>query len=122
MDMSEANASLTIVAVQPALTTDDEGVVRVGGTRVTLDTVIQAFREGATAEEIAIQYPALQLADVYSAISYYLQREDEVEVYLLLRAQERADVRAQNEARYPSSGIRERLLARRGQPDASSGC
>jgi uncharacterized protein (DUF433 family) len=31
---------------------DANGVARVGGTRVTLDTVIAAFSEGATAEEI----------------------------------------------------------------------
>lgn len=31
---------------------DADGVVRVGGTRVTLDTIVFAFEEGATAEEI----------------------------------------------------------------------
>ena len=35
--------------------TDSDGVVRVGGTRVTLDTLVTAFREGATAEAIADQ-------------------------------------------------------------------
>jgi hypothetical protein len=36
--------------------TDADGVVRVAGTRVTLDTVVGAFDTGATAEEIAQQY------------------------------------------------------------------
>ena len=44
------------------LTTDHDGVVRVGRTRVTLDTVLGAFAEGATTEEIALQYPSLDLA------------------------------------------------------------
>jgi uncharacterized protein (DUF433 family) len=37
------------------LETDADGVVRVSRTRVTLDTLVQAFTEGATAEEIAQQ-------------------------------------------------------------------
>jgi uncharacterized protein (DUF433 family) len=33
-------------------------------TRVTLETIIAAFNEGATTEEIALQYPSVPLADV----------------------------------------------------------
>ena len=32
---------------------DSDGTIRVGGTRVPVDTVILAFHDGATAEEIA---------------------------------------------------------------------
>lgn len=49
--------------------TDADGVIRVGGTRVTLDTVIAAFDAGATAEEIAQQYPSVALADIYLVIA-----------------------------------------------------
>ena len=55
---------------------DTAGVVRVGGTRVTLDTIIAAFKDGATAEEIVHQYPSLALADVYSVIGHYLRRTE----------------------------------------------
>ena len=41
------------------LTVDAHGVLRVGNTRVTLDTVLAAFADGATAEEIVQQYPSL---------------------------------------------------------------
>ena len=92
---------------------DADGVIRVGGTRVTLDTVVAVFNEGATAEEIVQQYPSLRLADVYSVISYYLRHSSEVEDYLRQRQQQRETVRKQNESRFDSSGIRERLLARR---------
>ena len=92
---------------------DTDGVIRVGGTRVTLDTVVAAFNEGATAEEIVQQYPSLHLADVYSVISYYLRHSSEVEAYLRQRQQQRETVRKQNEARFDSSGIRERLISRR---------
>ena len=45
------------------LTVDSDGVIRVSGTRVTLDTLAEAFHQGATAVEITQQYPGLSLAD-----------------------------------------------------------
>lgn len=103
----------TIGTSEPiALQKTTDGVIRVGGTRVTLDTVVIAFNEGATPEEIVQQYPSLQLADVYSVIGYYLRHRQEVEAYLQERRQLGEQVRAQNEARFPPQGIRERLLAR----------
>ena len=48
--------TLAIVAEPVPLETDAGGVIRVGKTRVALDTVISAFLEGATAEEITHQY------------------------------------------------------------------
>ena len=95
------------------LAVDAHGVMRVGSTRVTLDTVLAAFADGATAEEIVQQYPSLQLADVYSVIGYYLRHIAEVDAYLQQRHQQRATVRQQNEARFDPHGVRERLLARR---------
>ena len=57
------------------LTADSDGVIRVAGTRVTLDTVAEAFQQGATAEEIVQQYPSLSLADVYSVFGYLLRNQ-----------------------------------------------
>ncbi len=105
---------IPLIPTEPLpLETDADGVVRVGRTRVTLDTLIMAFTDGATAEEIAHQYPSLQLADIYSVIGYYLRHRSEVETYLRQRAQQAADVHRQNEARFDPSGVRDRLLARR---------
>lgn len=92
---------------------DADGVLRVGGTRVTLDTIVAAFLEGATAEEIALQYPSLALADVYASISYYLQNQAEVQSYLQQREQQASRVREENERRSDPAGLRDRLLARR---------
>ncbi len=94
------------------LRTDADGVIRIGGTRVTLDTVVAAFTEGATAEEIAQQYPSLDLADVYAVMSYYLRRRKEVDEYLRSRAALAVAVRRENESRFDPHGIRDRLLAR----------
>ena len=95
------------------LTTGADEVIRVAGTRVTLDTVVAAFEEGATAEEIAQQYPTLALADIYAVLGYYLRQRETVDAYLHKRRQASAVVRRQNEKRFPPNDIRNRLLARR---------
>jgi uncharacterized protein (DUF433 family) len=94
---------------------DADGVVRVAGTRVTLDTIVAAFGEGATAEEIAQQYPSVSLADVYAVIGYYLRQAERVDAYLGERRVRAQEVRQENERRFDPHGIRERLLARRGR-------
>ena len=94
------------------LTVDAHGVLRVGNTRVTLETVLAAFADGATAEEIVQQYPSLHLADVYSVIGYYLRHTSEIDAYLQQRREQREVIRRQNETRFDPHGVRERLLAR----------
>ena len=104
----------TVISSQPVpLETSSDGVIRVKGSRVTLDTIVAAFAEGATAEEIAQQYPTLDLAAVYGVISYYLQHADEVDAYLSERQEKAAAIRRENERRFDPRGVRERLLARR---------
>jgi uncharacterized protein (DUF433 family) len=105
--------SLTVDPEAVPILLDADGVARTAGTRVTLDTLVAAFVEGATAEEIAHQYPALQVADVYSVIAYYLRRREQVEAYLRERHEQAAAVRAQNESRFDPQGVRARLMARR---------
>lgn len=95
------------------ITIDADGAARIGKTRVTLDTVVTAFLEGATAEEIVQQYPSLRLADVYNVIGYYLRRSDEVNSYLEQRKSRAERIRRENESRLDPAGIRTRLLARR---------
>ena len=92
---------------------DSDGVYRVGGTRVRLDTVVTAFQLGSTAEEILLKYPSLELADVYSTLAYYLENRDTVDAYLESKRHEAGQAGRELEARFPSDGVRERLLARR---------
>jgi uncharacterized protein (DUF433 family) len=104
---------LSIIAESPPLMADNEEVIRVGGSRVTLNTVVEAFNEGLSAEEIVQQYPTLRLSHVYGAIAYYLNHQAEVDEYLAQQQAEAAIVRQQNEARFDLSALRARLLARR---------
>jgi uncharacterized protein (DUF433 family) len=105
--------SLLVEAQAVPLGVDADGVARIGGTRVTLDTVIAAFREGMTAEAIVEQYPSLGLADIYLVIGFFLNHQSEVDAYLNSRQQLANQVQRANEARFDPHGVRARLLARR---------
>ncbi len=106
-------ATLELVTQKPPLTRDKDGVFRVGGTRVRLDTVIGAFENGCLPEEILFKYPSLNLTDIYAVIAYYMQNREEVEAYLMERRLLTEEAEREIEVRFPSAGIRERLLARR---------
>ena len=105
-------SSLTLEAIKPPLAVDSNNVIRVGGTRVTLDSIVESFSNGASAEEIMLQFPPLSLADVYTAISYFLHHQQDVEEYLQERRSERIRIKASTEAKFEPAGIRQRLLAR----------
>ncbi len=91
---------------------DSERVIRVIETRVTLDVVIGAFKNGATCEEIVLQYPVLNMGDVYLIIGFYLKNREVVEQYLEIQNAESAPVRQKIEAKFPTSRIRKHLLDR----------
>lgn len=101
------------IAIEPApLETDARGVIRVAKTRVTLDTVVTAFLDGCTPEEIGEQYPSLQISDIYLVVGYYLKHKLEIDAYLAERQRQAASIRQEVEQRFNPVGIRERLIAR----------
>lgn len=95
------------------LTETEDDVIRVGQTRVRLDTVVYAFNEGYTAEEIVSQYPALDLSDVYAVIAYYLGNRIAIDEYVADRAEKAHALRREIEANPEYQAWRQRLLARR---------
>jgi uncharacterized protein (DUF433 family) len=97
------------------LTETESGVFRIGETRVSLDSVIIAFNQGATPEQIVYDYDTLTLTDVYAAVSYYLQHRETVDEYLAKRAKQNEKLREANDARFGHRGIREKLLARKSE-------
>ncbi len=104
------------IALEPApIETDPQGVVRVAKTRVTLDTVVTAFLEGCTPEEMGGQYPSLQLSDIYLVIGYYLRHRDEVHTYLTERQSQANIIQQEVKQRFSPIRVRDRLLARHNQ-------
>jgi uncharacterized protein (DUF433 family) len=104
---------LSITPQQTPIRISADGVAYVGETRVTLDTVVECFKDGESAEGIVLQYPTLRLGDVYGVIHYYIDHATEVDAYLTQRAQEAQKTREEMEARFNPVGVRDRLLARR---------
>ena len=97
------------------LSTVADGVIRIAGTRVTLDTVIDTFLTGASPEEIAQDFPVLRLDDIYAVITYYLRHRDEVDAYLRERRSRAEALRREIETHSAQTGLRGRLLARLGR-------
>ena len=61
---------------------DKHGVLRVGTNRISLDSVVYAFREGESPETIRQNWPLLSLEQVYAAIAFYLANREKVDEYL----------------------------------------
>lgn len=61
------------------LDTDD---IRIRGTRVGIETVLDDYLNAYSPEEIAVRYPTLTLEQVYAAITFYLCRKNDLDAYL----------------------------------------
>ena len=68
--------------ISTPLVVTEQGIIRVKGSRVSLDSIIHHFKLGATAEQIVQSFPAISLGDIYSSIAYYLTHRPEIEEYL----------------------------------------
>ncbi len=89
--------------------------LRVGTTRVTLDTVVSAYKGGASPEEIAESFDTLRLADIYAVISYYLRHVDEVEAYIAEGDARAEELRRWVEEHRSETDFREQLRTRLAQ-------
>lgn len=104
---------------------DGYGGFRIGDSRISLDTVIDEYENGADPESIVHAYPTLQLADVYAVITYYLRHRDDVTAHLRQREAEADALQRDIESRQPErAAFRARLMARqnRQEEDRASSC
>lgn len=83
------------------------GVYYLIGTRITLDSLVDAFREGASPETIRDDFPSLTLAQVYGALAFYLEHQAGISQYLLTRQQRWQAMEQQ--ATPPANNLEERL-------------
>ena len=56
--------------------------IRIKGTRVGIETVLDDYLRGASPEEIVARYRTLTLEQVYATITYYLHKQEEIDNYL----------------------------------------
>lgn len=82
------------LAIEPIPMTDyleivAQDVVRVKGHRIGLEHIVERYQTGLSPEQIALDFPGVDLAAIYNIIAYYLHNQEEVESYL-----ERVNARA----------------------------
>jgi len=96
------------------LTKTSDGTIRVGKTRVALESIVHHFSLGATAEEIAQKFPALKLAEIYGVISYFLDNHEEVAKYVLQQEADGDELQTELKPRFQTATdeLRQRILAR----------
>jgi uncharacterized protein (DUF433 family) len=59
-----------------------DGGYWITGSRISLDSIVYAFRRGAAPETIKRSFPLLSLEEIYGAITFYLAHETEIDDYL----------------------------------------
>ncbi len=106
-----------IEAVQTVpLTQTPEGVIRITGTRLPLDTIMRHYNRGASAEELTNRFPAVSLSQVHAVLAYYLTHRAELDAYL--KEQEALDAaflkQLEADPKYQADRVefRERLMRR----------
>ena len=100
------------------LSTAECGIIHIAGTRVTLDCVAEMFEDGASPEEIAQEYDALQLDDVYAVLTYLLRNRDEVNAYLSDRGVGREQICRTIDEEFPKT-LRSKLMNAKRDLEAS---
>jgi uncharacterized protein (DUF433 family) len=59
-----------------------DGGYWIKGTRISLDSIVYAFKRGMAPESIKRAFPLLTLEEIYGAITFYLAHEQEIDTYL----------------------------------------
>jgi len=70
-----------------------DDIIRVKGHRIGLEHIVERYQAGFSPEQIALDFPGVDLPTIYTIIAYYLHHQTLVEAYL-------ARVNARAEAAY----------------------
>jgi uncharacterized protein (DUF433 family) len=91
--------------------------IRIKGTRIGIETVLEDYLQGASPEEIAVRYRNLTLEQVYATVLYYFHNREKVEIYLTSwrTYTEQASLEKQGQPAMSIRRLRE-LKARRATP------
>src|SRR5580700_5534057 len=94
-----------------------DGNYYIPNTRISLDSIVHAFRRGESPETIRQNFELLQLEEVYGAIAYYLANQAEIDDYLMRQNEKWAEGR-RNAEPLPVD-LRERLMRARDELHAA---
>lgn len=99
------------------LSRDTAGVIRIGGTRVSLDSLVAAYEQGASMRDLTTAFPDLALSDIYASIAYYLRHEADVETYLAERRRQAKEVEERLRSEFPDAYRRSEVRDEPIRPD-----
>lgn len=91
---------------------DEHGVIRIGGTRVTFESIIHSYLQSEPPESIHESFSTVSLTDIYLVIGYYLAHREQMDAYLKQRDEVFEQTRREWEAKYPPKVTKEELLRR----------
>ncbi|MGI8669738.1 MAG: DUF433 domain-containing protein [Aridibacter sp.] len=94
------------------LTVWKDGSIRVKGTRLLIDMIINAHKNGECPEEIFESFPSnvYTVADIYSIVAYYLKNKERFEKYLAKREKEAIEIKKSIEATANYDENRQQLI------------
>ena len=103
--------------------TQIDGAYRITDSRVSLDSVVYAWRDGLSPESIQENFPVLTLEEVYGAITFYLANHKEIDKYLSLSAAEFETARQKSieQLRQHKPQLYDRLVAYKRQKATATG-
>jgi uncharacterized protein (DUF433 family) len=107
-----SNMSDMIISEVIPIYTDPDGRMRVTGTRVLLDLIVEAYGRGETPEHIVQMYPTLKLDQVFLALGYYMRHRADVDTYIRRMDDQAEDLRQKWETEYPPNVTRAELQKR----------
>ena len=61
---------------------DNQGVIHVSGTCVTLVTILERYKVGDTPQQIHEGFETVPLSDIHTIIAYYLANREAVDRYI----------------------------------------
>jgi uncharacterized protein (DUF433 family) len=111
--------NLTLEAIPVPLRDDGHGGLRVGQTRVSLESIWHMYQQGASPAEIVQAFGTLDPADLHAVLAWALRHSEDVSAYLKRRDQEAAQIRRQLEeagltpTEEQSAKLKEKLMAQR---------
>jgi uncharacterized protein (DUF433 family) len=84
----------------------NENDIRIRGTRIGIETILDDYLTGSSPEEVAARYRSLSLEQVYAAITYYLHHRPRMDTYLEAWRQYTAQAEQEYDRNPPTFALR----------------
>jgi len=108
--MAAQDIAIQNIDLDNYLTFVEPDTIRVKGHRIGLEHIVERYREGYSAEQIAQEFPGVELPAIYAIIAYYLHNQAAVDAYIA-RRNAAAEARYREWAALPPSPATQRVQA-----------